>query len=69
MVLGGGLVWLVIRLVKSVRLPTTLVAKFCTPVTTEPAKAEPGSVGIEGWLDWDGAVVGVALPVVVVPRP
>ena len=35
-------------LVKSVILPTTLLEKLCTPVTTEPANAEPGRVGMEG---------------------
>ena len=38
----------VMPLVKSVMLPTTLLENDCTPVTIEPAKAEPGSVGIEG---------------------
>ncbi len=39
---------LVMPLVKSVMLPTALLEKLCTPVTTEPAKAEPGRVGIDG---------------------
>ena len=29
-------------------LPTTLLEKFCTPVTTDPANADPGRVGMEG---------------------
>ena len=39
---------MVTPLVKSVILPTTSLAKFCVPVTTEAAKAPPGSVGIDG---------------------
>jgi hypothetical protein len=54
-------------LVKSVMLPTTFLEKLCTPVTTEPAKADPGKVGIEGpprpVEGADGrAVVGAARP-------
>jgi hypothetical protein len=45
-------------LVNSPRLPTTPLEKFCTPPTTEAAKADPGKEGIErppcpppdGWL-------------------
>lgn len=39
---------LVMRLVKSVMFPTTLLEKLWTPVTIEPAKADPGKVGMEG---------------------
>ena len=35
-------------LVKSEMLPTTLLEKLCTPVTIEPANADPGKVGIDG---------------------
>ena len=58
-----------IPLVKSEILPTTLLEKLCTPVTTEPANAEPGKVGIEGPLR---PVVGAdagAVPVAARPKP
>ena len=45
---------MVILLVKSEILPTTLLEKSCTPVTIEPAKAEPGKVGIDGPRPADG---------------
>ena len=45
---GTGLVLLVTRLVKSVILPTTSLAKPCIPVTTEAANSPPGKLGIEG---------------------
>lgn len=44
---GIGLVLFVILLVKSLRLPTTLLEKSCTPVTTLAANALPGRVGID----------------------
>lgn len=50
--LGGGLVTLVTRLVKSVTLPITFCEKVCTPVTTEEAKSEPGRRGTDG-MDGD----------------
>ena len=54
--------------VKSEMLPTTLLEKLWTPVTTDPAKAEPGRVGIEGPArPVDGAETGLA--VVTVPLP
>ena len=58
---------LVMLLVKSEMLPTTSLEKPCTPVTTEPANADPGKVGIEVPLrpveGADGrAVVGAARP-------
>jgi hypothetical protein len=43
---GGGFVTDVIPPVKRSTLDTTLLDTFCTPPTIEPAKAEPGSVGI-----------------------
>ena len=45
---------MVIPLVKSLILPTTLLEKLCTPVTIDPANAEPGRVGIEGPLQPEG---------------
>ena len=45
---------MVIPLVKSLILPTTLLEKLCTPVTIDPANAEPGRVGIEGPLRPEG---------------
>ena len=41
------MVLLVIPLVKLVTSPITLDEKFCTPPTTEAAKAPPGRVGRE----------------------
>jgi hypothetical protein len=45
-VTGTGLVLLVIAPVNSEIFPTTLLEKFCTPVTIDPAKADPGKVGM-----------------------
>ena len=42
---GTGLVTLVIPLVKLATLPKTFDEKFCTPLTTEAAKADPGRLG------------------------
>lgn len=42
---GIGLVLLVILPVKSVTLPITLLDTFCTPLTIEAAKSEPGRWG------------------------
>ena len=39
--LGGGLVTLVTRLVKSVTLPMTFCEKVCVPTATDAAKSEP----------------------------
>ncbi|MCK5793512.1 MAG: hypothetical protein KAH12_02315, partial [Anaerolineales bacterium] len=44
-VLGTGLVFWVILLVKSVILPTTLLEKFEIPVAIEAAKSPPGRFG------------------------
>ena len=45
--LGGGLVMLVIPLVKSPMLPTTFDEKFCTPKAIPAAKSDPGKCGID----------------------
>ena len=45
---GAGFVLLVTRLVKSVTLPTTSLAKPCIPVTIEAANSPPGRLGMEG---------------------
>jgi hypothetical protein len=34
--------------VNSLMLPTTLLEKVCTPVTTEAAKSAPGTLGSDG---------------------
>ena len=44
---GTGLVLLVTLLVKSDRFPITFPEKFCTPLTMEAAKSEPGRWGKE----------------------
>ncbi len=36
---------MVMVLVKSVKLPITLLEKFCTPLTIEAAKSAPGRLG------------------------
>src|SRR6266545_2790350 len=46
--LGGGLVTLVTRLVKSVTLPMTFCEKVCIPTATEAAKSAPGRRGTDG---------------------
>ena len=51
---GIGLVLFVIRLVKSVILPTTLLEKLDIPSTMEAAKSPPGSTGKLGPLDLPG---------------
>jgi hypothetical protein len=58
LVFGMGLVRLVTPLVKDCTLPSTRLEKFCTPVTTEAANAEPGMlVGAPRPVDTDGAAV------------
>ncbi len=49
--LGMGLVLFVMRLVKSVILPTTSLEKFEIPFTIEVANSAPGSTGTLGPLD------------------
>ena len=44
---GIGLVVLVTPDVKVLTLPSTLLEKFCTPVMTEAAKVEPGTLVVE----------------------
>jgi hypothetical protein len=44
-VTGGGLVLLVILLVKSLKFSITEADTFCTPLTTEAAKSAPGRRG------------------------
>jgi hypothetical protein len=58
---------LVMLLVKSEILPTTLLEKLCTPVTTEPANAEPGRVGMEGPERPVEGAEGLAVPVATRP--
>ena len=58
---------MVILVVKSEILPTTLLEKLCTPVTTDPANAEPGRVGIEGPERPVEGAEGLAVPVVARP--
>ena len=65
-----GLVFWVIRLVKSVILPTTLLENSVIPPTIDAAKSPPGSTGKLGPLDLpelDGLRLGAAvLPEVLV---
>lgn len=60
--LGTGLVFCVIRLVKSVILPTTLLEKLVIPDTMEAAKSPPGSTGKLGPLERPGLAVLAAGP-------
>lgn len=59
-----GLVFCVIRLVKSVIFPTTLLEKVDMPSTMEAAKSPPGSTGKLGPLDLPelvGLMLGAAV--------
>ena len=64
---------MVTPLVKSVRLPTTLEEKPCTPLTIDAAKAEPGRDGMEMLCPPDPLLVGMdtgcAPPPVAMGRP
>jgi hypothetical protein len=64
--LGMGLVLFVMRLVKSVMLPTTLLEKSDIPLTMEAAKSPPGRTGKLGPLDLPGLGVLTLGPVVLV---
>jgi hypothetical protein len=64
------LVTLVTPPVKSATLPVTLLAKFCTPPTTEAAKSAPGRVGSETRpppVEREGALITVRPVPAVVP--
>ena len=64
---GIGFVFCVIRLVKSVIFPTTLLEKVEMPSTMEAAKSPPGRTGKLGPLVFPGlATFGVGPPVRVV---
>lgn len=64
--LGIGLVFCVIRDVKSVIFPTTLLEKVAMPLVMEAANSPPGSWGREGRLVFDppdrGATVRALVP-------
>ena len=61
-----GLVLFVMRLVKSVMLPTTSLEKLEIPLTMEAAKSPPGSTGRLGPLDLPELGVRTLGPVVLV---
>lgn len=54
-------------LVKSDMLPTTLLENPCTPVTMEPANAEPGKVGMDGLAPPVDGADGRAVEVAALP--